>query len=274
MEDIMALSCKYGNSDGVMETLRSLGISFTEVYASPEAIADFAVALKAQRRADYCQLPFCHTVEAEAMGGDILLGDEAAGARASRLVYNSLADICERPIDYSGSRISKMLRACALLKSRGQTVIFSISGPLSILSCLLDITLLFKTWRKDEPQVKLLLRHFADQLLRFTEEICAAGADAISYADPVGIPKILGPKYAKEMALGFTQPFLIRMQEQCKGRANLYLCPMTAGVLKAYGCAELRDGYIPPCSGALIPACVKQMPAKLSCLSLVDPRCS
>lgn len=256
----MVLSCKYGSSDGVMETLQRLRTDFTQVYASPEAIADFAVALKAQRGADSCQLPFCHTLEAEAMGGEILLGDETGGARAGRLMYDSLEEICRRSIDYSGSRISNMFEACKLLKSRGETVVFSISGPLSILSCLLDITLLFKAWRKNEPQVRSLLTHLSDQLLHLTKEVCAAGADAISYADPVGIPKILGPKYTKEITRSFTHPFLIQMQELCKGRANIYLCPMTAGVLKALGYAALRDGLISPCQGALIPACVKSIP--------------
>lgn len=253
----MALSCKFGNSDGVMETLCRLDTSFQAVYASHEAIADFALALKAQRGVGYCQLPFCHTLEAEAMGADILVGDQAGGARAGRLVYASLEEVCDQPIDCNSGRIRNMLEACQLLKDRGEAVVFSISGPLSILSCLLDITLLFKAWRKDQPLVERLLGHLAKQLLEFTEMLCAAGA--ISYADPVGIPKILGPKSTKELTLGFTQPFLTRLQELCKGRANIYLCPMTAGVLEALGCAVLRDGHIAPYSGALIPACIKNL---------------
>lgn len=262
LKDLMKLSCKYTDSDGVMETIRDSETSFVKVYSSAQAIADFSVALKIKRNDSYCQLPFCHTVEAEAMGGQIRTGDETAGDRAGKLVYDSLEQLFDIHFDYTVCRIRNMIEACRILKNRGEIVVYNVNGPFSILNCLIDTTLLFKVWRKDQSKVRLLFDNLRSELLQYIDKICAAGADCISFADPVGTPKILGPHCAKSVTEIFTVPFLKSAQLVCKNRTNIYLCPMTVGALDAFSYVEYKDVDINPSQGILIHGCIKNMPKK------------
>jgi uroporphyrinogen-III decarboxylase len=42
--------------------------------------------LKDKNRSDFCELPFCHTLEAESMGGEVNYGDETNGPRAKAYI--------------------------------------------------------------------------------------------------------------------------------------------------------------------------------------------
>ena len=61
---------------------RELDLKFPDAYMQHETMAALSKALKRHDGASFCELPFCHTVEAEAMGGIINYGNEKTGPRA------------------------------------------------------------------------------------------------------------------------------------------------------------------------------------------------
>ena len=183
MPGLLDQSCKYRESlDGIAEAVARRGTTFAAIYENAQTIADFSLEVKQATDVKFCLLPFCHTVEAEALGGDIRLGDETAGTRGGELVYHSIEPLQKRTFNYAeDTRIIAMLEACRILKNKGERVIYSVSGPFSILSCLLDTTILFKVWRKDQIQVQSLFKNLSSELLQYIEKVCSMGADYISY---------------------------------------------------------------------------------------------
>ena len=68
MVQIADYSCTYDNSVGIREPVtRKLELTFPDAYKNWKTMRDIALALKKEDKAEFCELPFCHTVEGEAM---------------------------------------------------------------------------------------------------------------------------------------------------------------------------------------------------------------
>ena len=62
--------CTFDNAIGIStEITKDLKLSFPDAYMHADTMAKIAYAMKQKEGAAFCMLPFCHTVEAEAMGG-------------------------------------------------------------------------------------------------------------------------------------------------------------------------------------------------------------
>lgn len=259
MNKLMDIACKNEHSDGLNEILKKYKLTYEEIYKTPEDIADFAIKIKKEKCQQLCVIPFCHTIEAEAMGGDINLGDDTAGSRSRSLLYKSLDDILNKTIDYNDDlRLGKMLKACSILKKRGETVVFTLSGPFSILSCLIDFSIIFKSWRNNYDSILNTFDHLSEELLKLADKICDFGADYISYADPIATPNILGPKYTKVMVDDFAFKFVINLQRICRNKADIFICPVTAGVLRSMNLVSVKYDEMGSKDGLIIPHCVKE----------------
>ena len=92
MADIKDFKCTYDNSVGISEEVTAkLHLTFPDAYLHWDTMALIAEALKETDGAAFCELPFCHTVEAEAMGGIVNYGNEKTGPRAKEY-------ICTKPV--------------------------------------------------------------------------------------------------------------------------------------------------------------------------------
>ena len=72
MGEMKEFQCTYDNSAGISgEVTEGLNLTFPDAYLHRDTMAVLSKALKEYDNAAFCELPFCHTVEAEAMGGII-----------------------------------------------------------------------------------------------------------------------------------------------------------------------------------------------------------
>jgi uroporphyrinogen-III decarboxylase len=185
-------------------------------------------------------------VEAEALGAPVFFGDGAAGPRIkSPLINEADEEFILAEEDFTKGRIAQVLAACKLLKSGGEYVALEISGHITILSSLMDLSLLFKIWRRKQVVLEYLLTRLTRFILSYAEEALKAGVDIISYADPVGSYSIIGPKYAEYMVKQHTAPMLSRMTALLPDSAALHLCPKTAFMLRRFNCikeTEIKSG--------------------------------
>lgn len=229
MSDFLLDKCANPNSDMVAEVRAQLDISWDEVYASAQSIADFARAVRDERGQKWCMLPFCHTIEAEAMGATINLGDDVSVARAGKTVCTSMRDVLELTMsDERSERLPRMIEAARLLSNAGEDVMFSVSGPVSILSCLLDLTVVFREWRREPELVQDVLKHLLDQMIPYTMRAVEAGVKYVEYADPPAAVSIVGPRVAKTVADSFTKPFIETLAPHIPADTSFFLCPMSA----------------------------------------------
>ena len=210
-----------------------------------ETMAALSKALKRHDGASFCELPFCHTVEAEAMGGIINYGNEKTGPRAKEYICTSPEELLELPaMNLQEGRIHEVLLACQALREEGEHVVLQVSGPFTILNVLIDAKYVFKAMRKKPELMKEVFWKLGGEILRFMEEAKKYGVDMISYADSSGGLNILGPKMAEQVVEDFTYEFLKKASEKLGDSPLILLCPKTTFALLGTGKAEFVDAEL------------------------------
>lgn len=232
MAKILDYHCGYDNGTGMGEwTEKNPKLQFPESYLQREMMAELSQTIRSHEAAPYCLLPFCHTLEAEALGANINLGDGKTTPRARQPRCGSLSEVLELTMDYSLPRLKETLEACRLLKARGEKVLFQMSGPLTILNSLVPSDLLFRAFRKEPELILRVFRKLGDDVMQLAILAEQAGAELLSYADPMGGVGIVGPKVAEMIAVSFTLDFLRNMDLQLRKETPVLLCPKTAFAL-------------------------------------------
>lgn len=221
--------CTFDNSVGISpEITKDLELAFPDAYMHADTMVKIARAIKEKEGAAFCMLPFCHTVEAEAMGGIVNMGDGKFGPRAKEYCCTSVEELCALPeIDYSEGRIQEVLKACSVLREQGEHVVLMISGPFTIFNVLIDPKYVFKAMRKQPELMKTVFEKIEKELLRFIEKAVEHGVEMISYADSSGGVNILGPKMVEQTVESFTCDFLKKAEALVRDKAMLLLCPKT-----------------------------------------------
>lgn len=242
MPEIRLFKCSYSNSVGISaEVTSGLGLDFPEAYTRSETMQKLALAVKEHDGAAFCLLPFCRTVEAEAMGAEIKLGDGNTGPRAGKPVCDGLEAFLDLPeVDFSAGRIREVLDGCRALKAAGETVCLEITGPFTIMSSLMDAKQVYKTYRKKRGEMKAAFEKIASELLRYIEEGKEAGVDVFIFSDSAAAPDILGPQVTERYIEDFLAGFMKRAAAEMDGSCIFQICPKFAYALIDTGHAEMR----------------------------------
>ncbi len=243
MSKIIDFECTYSNSIGInKEVIQKTGLRFPDAYKNWDSMAQLALELKNYEKTNFCELPFCHTVEGEALGGNINLGDERIGPRSKDYICTTAKEILNLPkIDYSKGRIGEVLKACKYLREKGETVVLYISGPFTIMNVLIDPRHVFKVFKKNPEVMQDILDKFQNEILRFVEEAENTGVDIVSYGDSTGGLNILGPKLSEQVVEMFTYPLLKKMEAAISNETIVLLCPKTAFALIGTDKATWKD---------------------------------
>ena len=206
--------------------LNQAGTTFPEAYWRCADMVKTALAVKSANHACFCNLPFCHTMEAEACGGNVLWDSPELGPAAGDPICRNVDELLALPpMQYSSERIVQTLEACRTLRQQGEHVLFSLTGPFTWLNILCGTGPIFKALRKEPEKMQQVFARYRQDLVHLAELALDAGADLIGYSDSVGGLNVLGPKNMAAMAQDFTLPLLQQLQPMTQGRANLLLCP-------------------------------------------------
>ncbi len=232
--------CHHNNSSGVEESIIAESkLSFPEVYKSANGLAQLSKIAKNAQNDNFCMLPFCHTVEGEAMGASINLGDALHGPRAKDYCCQTIEDVLAlEDIDFSKGRIAEVIKAASILKSEGEEVVLFLSGPFTILNVLIDPVKVFKVFRKSPNVMALVFSKLQKQLLNYVQAIKNEGVNVVSYADSSGGLNILGPKFFDQTLEIFTVDTLKKMGQILGKDGLVMLCPKTTLGLVSTGRAE------------------------------------
>ncbi len=248
MGNIREFKCTYSNSVGICDEVTSgLGLEFPDAYMHSGTMQTLAKAIKAHDDSDFVLLPFCRTVEAEAMGAVLNYGDSNTGPRAKDPICANADEVLALPdIDFGKMRIHEVLDACAAMKREGETVCLEVTGPFTILNALMEPRLVFKAYRKDRDKMKLVFDKFADQLIRYLEEGKKAGVDVFIFSDSAGALDILGPKFLANAVEDFYAPFLKRVSDVIDDTCMFLLCPKFTYAMVDTGHAEFIEHQLEP----------------------------
>ncbi|MCW2285438.1 [methyl-Co(III) methanol-specific corrinoid protein]:coenzyme M methyltransferase [Rhodoblastus acidophilus] len=176
------------------ELMRRAGIFWPDAHRDVGQMARLAAAAFDAECFDNIGLPFCMTVEAEALGARVDLGSETVEPHVVGYPLRSVSEADLLPsFDPDAGRAGVVLRALALARREGVPVIGNLTGPMSLAGSLIEPGALYKALRRQPEAARRLLDRLCDDLLAFGLRQLQAGADVIAISDPSGTAEILGP---------------------------------------------------------------------------------
>lgn len=194
--------------------------------AWPQAHVDAAVMAKLaafpyeNQLFDNIGVPFCMTVEAEAMGARVDLGDKYTEPRVAEYAIGSVEDWIKLPaMVLDTGRCKIVLDAIRLLAKAhpGAAIIGNLTGPISTASSVADANRFYRELRKNKAAAHAFLGFVTEQLVAFGKAQIRAGAEYIAISDPSGTGEILGPKLFEEYALPALNTLCRELKPLCKG---------------------------------------------------------
>lgn len=169
---------------------------------------------------DNIGVPFCMTVEAEAMGSSVDLGDRLTEPRVIGYAASSVEQWEQiQELSLENGRIPAVLQAIKKIKQDcpDAAVMGNLTGPISLASSLVDASGFYKDLRKKTEAAKKVMERVTEGLLCLGKAQIAAGADFITISDPSGTGEILGPRLFEQYALPALNTLCSQLKPLCKG---------------------------------------------------------
>jgi [methyl-Co(III) methanol-specific corrinoid protein]:coenzyme M methyltransferase len=196
---MMTMACR--------EVMVKTGCRWPDVHRDAGKMATLSLAMRDETGMENLGIPFCMTVEAEALGGEVEDGDEVTEPGIVRYPLKSVPEWKSlKPLNpYRDGRLPTILECTGILsKSAPNTaVVGNLVGPLSLATSLIEATLLYKALRQMPEDVHGFLGFLTENSIRYAEALISNGADLISIADPSATGEILGPKNFETFALPY-----------------------------------------------------------------------
>lgn len=197
-----------------------------EAHTDPAVMAKLAAATYTNGLFDNIGVPFCMTVEAEAMGAGTDLGDQYTEPRVTEYAIASVDKWQElKALDLGTGRVKTVLDAIRLIKEQypDAAIIGNLTGPVSTASSAADANFFYRDLRKKKEDAHAMMDFVTDQLVAFGKAQIEAGADFIAISDPSGTGEILGPKLFEEYALPALNKLCRELKPLCKG-VIIHIC--------------------------------------------------
>ena len=223
------------------ELMDACKVYLPEAHTDARMMADLAKAVYEYGCFENVGVPFCMTVEAEAMGAPVDMGSNIFEPRVTGYVMNSVSEYGTLSVpDLTQGREAVVLEAIRYLKQDldGVPVVGNLTGPISTASSLMEPMVFYRELRKKNADAHAFLQFVTDQLIAFGKAQIKAGADVIAISDPSGTGEILGPKYFEEFAVKYLNQLIDAFREEGVGTI-VHICGQMQPVYKQV--AEIRS---------------------------------
>lgn len=191
----------------VVDLMERCGVGWPEAHTDPDKMAALARAVCDHEMFENYGVPFCMTVEAEAMGAPVDMGNRECEPHVSGYVIDRVERWAELPEpDLGRGRVRVVIEALERLKRTGNPgipVVGNLTGPLSLATSLVEPVDFYKSLRRKNEDAHALMRRATDLLIAFGTAQAAAGADVLTVSDPSGTGEILGARYFAEFAVRY-----------------------------------------------------------------------
>lgn len=237
----MNFICNQNDNENIpIALIKALDIKFPDFHTNKYDIVYISKGLKKYKNDSICKVPFCTTVEAEAFGGIINLGDLKSTPRVKSYAYNSLDELFNiKNIDFNKGRINEVLEAVSILNNEGEVVALNVCGPITIISLLIDLKYFYKGIRKNKNQINDFMKLIEDNIVNYIIKGYENGAKIISYSDPVGDVNIVGPKVYEDIVSVTTLNIIKRVSNKLDD-CIIHLCGKTSTALYNIGAYDFN----------------------------------
>jgi [methyl-Co(III) methanol-specific corrinoid protein]:coenzyme M methyltransferase len=189
----------------IVEVMTKTGHLLPDAHHTSDKMSDLAYDVYENTGFENFGIPFCMTVEAEALGSSINFGSLECEPKIQKEVFPSVNDVTFLPAGtIAGSRRAEtVIQAIYLLSEKHPEIpaIGSLTGPISTAASLVDPMIFLKQLRREPEASHKVIDYVTEQLISYAKLMADNGATAISIADPTATGEILGPKIFDEYAV-------------------------------------------------------------------------
>lgn len=181
---------------GIVQAMEKIGAAWPLAHTDPEKMAAIGTSLYRLAGLKTARIPFCLTVEAEAMGAGIDIGLINKQPSIRKHPFATAQEVVVPPDFLEKGRIQAVLEATRLLKMKASNLplIVGTTGPFTLAGHLIGIEKYLLWTIKDRNSVISVLKTANKACLEYTKAILDAGADVVSISDPSASPELLSPR--------------------------------------------------------------------------------
>lgn len=215
---------------GIVEAMDKTGASWPEAHKDPEKMVELGSSLYEIAGLECARIPFCLTVEAEAMGAQVDLGGKDKPPQVLNSPFSS-ADEIDIPDDYlDNGRIPAVLEAVEILKEKYDDIpiIVGITGPFTLTGHLLGVENLVRLLKTDLDEVEDAIENSLDACMDYVEALSDVGPDVICVAEPTASPELIDPLQFKSIV----KPRLEDLAGFMNEKKVLHICGSTQDIVK------------------------------------------
>lgn len=194
-------------NSAIVDVMTAHGHLLPSGHRDEEIMARLAEDVQSDTGFENFGIPFCMTVEAEALGSEIDFGSLECEPKIAKEVFGSVKTVEYKAKDalIKSPRAGTVFQAIHRIAAGRPDVpiIGSITGPLSTAASVVDPMTFLKELRKSKDDAHRFVDYVTDQLIAYAEYMIDNGANAISIADPTATGEILGPKMFGDYAVPY-----------------------------------------------------------------------
>ena len=187
------------------------GVAVPEVHTDASMMAALAEAFYDKGYSENYGVPFCNTVEAEAMGARVVMTRHCAYPYVDRWAFEDIDDWHRaKPINLESGRARVVLDAVRILAGLRDDVpiMVTLTGPTTVAASVMEFRSYFTHLRKNRELSRAYLGFVTGELARYGTALIEAGADVVMIADSLASREIMGPKLYEDHAV----PYLDRLE--------------------------------------------------------------
>jgi [methyl-Co(III) methanol-specific corrinoid protein]:coenzyme M methyltransferase len=215
---------------GLVEAMTSTGAAWPEAHTDPAKMAKLGASLWELTGLETARIPFCLTVQAEALGCRVEFGriDRTPGVAATP--FKGVSEVAI-PSDYlARGRIPVVLEAAKELKREWGDrlpVVAGIEGIFTLAGHLMGIERLMMMLMKTPAEVSALLEKTREANVLYSRALFGAGADIVCLCEPSASPELISPKMFDE----FVKPKLKEYSMSVGGLKVLHVCGKAGSII-------------------------------------------
>ena len=196
-------------------------------HGDPKLMADLSTGLHEHGGFENYGVPFCMTVEAEAMGAPVFMGTKINEPRVTSYPLNSAVEWQKlNKINLKSGRAKVVIGAIKILKERNSDVpvIANLTGPVSLASSLMEPVVYYKELLKNPQGVHGMMEFVTENLIAFGRAQLDAGADVLTISDPSATGEILGPRMFRKFALPYLNMSIDSLSKLADVGTIIHIC--------------------------------------------------
>lgn len=226
--------CPGGMMNMVVEDVMDItGCKWPEAHTDANIMANLAEGVYENGGFENFGVPFCMTVEAEAMGAAVSLGTKVNEPRVTEYVINSVSEWRKlKNINLNEGRAKVVLEAIKILKGKNANVpiVANLTGPVSLASSLMEPMIYYKELVKKPEEAHKFMEFVTNNLIEFGKAQLEAGASVLTISDPSGTGELLGPKMFRQFAVPYLNKIIDSLEKFAEVGTIIHICGRLKGI--------------------------------------------